>query len=251
MEKLDDLHQQEVFFSEEERQGLYKTVFNRRDVRGQFKPDPVPDDVLSRILHAAHHAPSVGFMQPWNFVIVRSGEVKKRVHSAFVEANDAAANMFDEQDKEKGETYRSLKLEGILESPINICITCDRSRTGPVVVGRTAIKTMDLYSSVCAVQNLWLAARAEGIGVGWVSIIKQKALQDALGMPAKIVPVAYLCVGYVSHFYEKPELETAGWLDRESLDELLYFDQWGNQKNSEDDSLVSQVIEDRALPYRW
>ena len=154
-------------------------------------------------------------------------------------------------DSEKSQIYRSLKLEGILESPINICITCDRSRTGPVVVGRTAIKTMDLYSSACAVQNFWLAARAEGVGVGWISIIKQKALQEALGMPSKIVPIAYLCVGYVSHFFEKPELETAGWMDRTPLDELLYFDQWGNKKNSEEDSLVSQVVADRDFPGRW
>jgi len=248
MEKPEDLHQSNIFFNEDERQGLYKTVFNRRDVRGQFKPDPVPDDVLSRILYAAHHAPSVGFMQPWNFVVVRSDDVKKRVHSAFVEANEDAANMFD---SEKSKTYRSLKLEGILESPINICITCDRSRTGPVVIGRTAIKTMDLYSSVCAVQNFWLAARAEGVGVGWVSIIKQKALQEALGIPKNIVPIAYLCVGYVSHFYDKPELETAGWLDRTPLDDLLYFDQWGNTKTSEEESLVSQVIEDRDFPGKW
>jgi len=261
MEKLADLHQKklhqnelyqkEVFFTDDERQGLYKTVFNRRDVRGQFKPDAIPDDVLSRILYAAHHAPSVGFMQPWNFVVVRSNDVKKRVHNAFVEAHEDAGKLFDEQDKEKGEIYRSLKLEGILESPINICITCDRSRTGPVVVGRTAIKTMDLYSSVCAVENLWLAARAEGIGVGWVSIIKQKALQEALGMPSKIVPIAYLCLGYVSHFYEKPELETAGWLERTPLHETLYFDQWGDTKNEAEDSLVSQIVEDKTFPQQW
>jgi 5,6-dimethylbenzimidazole synthase len=245
MEKPEDSHQSELFFNDDERQGLYKTVFNRRDVRGQFKPDPIPDDVLSRILYAAHHAPSVGFMQPWNFVVVRSDDVKKRVHSAFVEANEDAANQFD---SEKSKKYRSLKLEGILESPINICITCDRSRTGPVVIGRTSIKTMDLYSSVCAVQNFWLAARAEGVGVGWVSIIQQKALQDALGIPKDIVPIAYLCVGYVSHFYDKPELETAGWLKRTPLDDLLYFDQWGNTKTSEEESLVSQIIEDRDFP---
>jgi len=248
MEKPEDSHQNDMFFSENEREGLYKTVFNRRDVRGQFKPDPIPDDVLSRILYAAHHAPSVGFMQPWNFVVVRSDNVKKRVHNAFVEANENAANMFN---SEKSKTYRSLKLEGILESPVNICITCDRSRTGPVVIGRTSIKTMDLYSSVCAVQNFWLAARAEGVGVGWVSIIQQKALQEALGIPSNIVPIAYLCVGYVSHFYDKPELETAGWLKRTPLDDLLYFDQWGNTKTSEQDSLVSQVIEDREFPDQW
>ena len=248
MEKNKSQHQEQLFFSEDERSGLYKTIFNRRDVRGQFKPDAIPDDVLSRVLYAAHHAPSVGFMQPWNFVVVRSQEVKQKVHKAFVEANDKAADMFE---SEKSKTYRSLKLEGILESPVNICITCDRQRTGPVVIGRTSMKEMDLYSSVCAVQNFWLAARAEGLGVGWVSIIEQQALQEALAIPDDIVPIAYLCVGYVSHFFDKPELETAGWLKRTPLDDLLYFDQWGEQKGSDEDSLVSQVIDDKNFPGNW
>ncbi len=237
-------HQEEIFFNEEEKQALYKTIFNRRDVRGQFKPDPIPDDVLSRVLYAAHHAPSVGFMQPWNFVVVRDDEVKQKVHTAFTKAHAEAADMFE---KEKSDTYRKLKLEGIKESPVNICITCDRSRTGPVVIGRTAINTMDLYSSVCAVQNFWLAARAEGLGVGWVSIVKQKELQEALAIPKDIVPIAYLCVGYVSHFYQEPELKTAGWLDRMPLDELVYFDQWENSKTAGEESLVSQIIDDKEF----
>jgi 5,6-dimethylbenzimidazole synthase len=248
MDKKEPHHQEQLFFSDDERSGLYKTIFNRRDVRGQFKPDSIPDDVLSRVLYAAHHAPSVGFMQPWNFVIVRSKEVKQTVHQAFIEANDKAADMFE---SEKSKKYRSLKLEGILESPVNICITCDRERTGPVVLGRTSMKEMDLYSSVCAVQNFWLAARSEGLGVGWVSIIEQQALQEALAIPSNIVPIAYLCVGYVSHFFDQPELETAGWLKRTPLDDLLYFDQWGKQKSSEDESLVSQVIDDRNFPGNW
>lgn len=237
-------HQSNSSFSEEERQGLYRTIFNRRDVRGQFKPDPIPDEVLSRVLYAAHHAPSVGFMQPWNFVVVRSDEVKKRVHSAFTEAHREAAEMFEE---EKRETYKALKLEGILESPVNICITCDRERTGPAVIGRTHIKTMDLYSSVCAVQNFWLAARAEGLGVGWVSIIKQQALKEALDIPKNIVPIAYLCVGYVSHFYKKPELETAQWLPRLPLQDLVFFDRWENPKSAEEDTLIAQIERDRGF----
>ena len=248
MERPENSHQDQLFFANDERQGLYKTVFNRRDVRGQFKPDRVPDEVLSRILYAAHHAPSVGFMQPWNFVVVKSDQVKQRVHQAFVAANDTAATMFD---SEKSKAYKALKLEGILESPINICITCDRSRTGPVVLGRTSMKEMDLYSSVCATQNFWLAARAEGVGVGWVSIIEKEALQAALNIPDEIVPIAYLCVGYVSHFYDKPELETAGWLNRTPLDDLLFFDQWGNKKSDEEESLVKQVIQDREFPDQY
>lgn len=215
--------EQDFAFSQEERDALYKTIFNRRDVRSQFKPDPIADDVLARILRAAHHAPSVGFMQPWDFILVRSKSVRENIHKAFSEANDEAANMFD---GERQETYRSLKLEGILESPLNICITCDRKRSGPTVIGRTHIKTMDLYSSVCAVQNLWLAARAEGLGVGWVSIIKQKALHEALNIPNDIVPIAYLCIGHVSHFHQSPELQKAGWRKRLPLEDLLHFDQW-------------------------
>ncbi len=217
-----DLHA----FTEEERAAVYRTIFSRRDVRGQFLPTPVPDDVLSRILTAAHFAPSVGFMQPWNFLVVRSDEVKRRVRDAFATAHSEAADMFE---GEKRSVYQKLKLEGIVEAPLGICITCDRQRTGPVVIGRTHIKTMDLYSSVCAVQNLWLAARAEGLGVGWVSIFNQGDLQRALRIPAHITPIAYLCVGYVSHFYAKPELQTAGWLPRLPGKDLVYFDEWGSQ----------------------
>lgn len=230
--------QQNHHFSPEERDVVYRTIFSRRDVRGQFKPDPVSDEVLSRILMAAHYAPSVGFMQPWSFVIVRDGATKRRVHQAFSTANAEAAEMFE---GEKRETYRSLKLEGILESPVNICITCDRDRAGPVVVGRTHIKIMDLYSCACAVQNLWLAARAEGVGVGWVSIFHQQALRDALGIPENVIPVAYLCVGYVSHFFAKPELETAGWRPRLPLDELMSFEQWGQVGNDDDVSLRDTI----------
>ncbi|MBT7942556.1 MAG: 5,6-dimethylbenzimidazole synthase, partial [Alphaproteobacteria bacterium] len=132
-----------------------------------------------------------------------------------------AAEMFEE---ERRDIYRNLKLEGILESPINICITCDRDRAGPVVVGRTHIKTMDVYSSVCAVQNMWLAARAEGLGLGWVSIFNQKRLKQILKIPKRVVPVAYVCLGYVSHFFDKPELQSAGWRPRLPLGDLVNFE---------------------------
>jgi 5,6-dimethylbenzimidazole synthase len=229
-------------FTEQARDAIYQTIFARRDVRGQFLPTPVPDEVLSRILTAAHYAPSVGFMQPWNFLVVQSDEVKRRVRDAFGVAHAQAADMFE---GDKRSTYQSLKLEGIVESPIGICITCDRERTGPVVIGRTHIKTMDLYSSVCAVQNLWLAARAEGLGVGWVSIFNQGQLQDALGIPKHITPVAYLCVGYVSHFYAKPELETAGWLPRLPIQDLVYFDQWGGR--DDEHTLIAHLRRDQAV----
>lgn len=228
-------------FAAEARAAIYQAIFTRRDVRGEFLPTPVPDEMLSRIITAAHHAPSVGFMQPWNFLVVRAAEVKQKVHAAFAAAHAEAADMFE---GERQATYRRLKLEGILESPVGICITCDRERTGPVVVGRTHMKTMDLYSSVCAVQNLWLAARAEGLGVGWVSIFHQAALQEALGIPRNVTPIAYLCVGYVSHFHARPELEAAGWLPRLATEDLVYFDQWGRRDEAQ--PLLRHLRRDQA-----
>ncbi len=211
-------------FSEEQRAGLYHAIINRRDVRGQFKPDPVPDAVLARVLTAAHYAPSVGFMQPWSFLLISDPAVKAQVHQDFIAANAEAEEMFED---ERQAMYRRLKLEGIREAPLNLCITCDRDRAGPVVLGRTHMPTMDLYSTVCAVQNLWLAARAEGLGVGWVSILHLDRLRELLEIPERVVPVAYLCLGYVSHFNATPDLETAGWRARLPLEELIHFDRWG------------------------
>lgn len=225
-------------FSNDERDAVYRAIFTRRDVRSEFLPDPVPDEVLARVLTAAHHAPSVGFMQPWDFMVIRSPAVKAQVQALYSQANEEAAQMFE---GEKQTTYRRLKLEGILESPVNLCITCDRKRHGPVVVGRTHIKTMDIFSVVCAVQNLWLAARAEGLGVGWVSIFDQQALREALDIPRHIMPIAYLCIGYVSHFHERPELEKAGWLKRLPLDQLLHFDRWQGPADEADHSLLETV----------
>ncbi|MBF0095559.1 MAG: 5,6-dimethylbenzimidazole synthase [Alphaproteobacteria bacterium] len=225
----------------DDRAAVYRTILSRRDVRGQFKPDPVPDEALSRVLMAAHHAPSVGFMQPWSFILVRSPEVRRRIRDGFQKANDEAADMFE---GDRRAVYKTLKLEGIVDAPIGVCVTCDRNRAGPVVIGRTHIPEMDLYSAVCAVQNLWLAARTEGLGVGWVSIIHEATLKEALGIPPDIVPIAYLCVGYVSHFFDRPELETAGWRPRLPLDELIHFDSWGVNSAPGAETLLSRIRED-------
>jgi len=221
---------------EAERDGVYRAILTRRDTRGEFLPDPISDEVLSRLLIAAHHAPSVGYMQPWSFVVVRDRTVRTKVHDAFVKAHAEAALMFSE---DKRDIYRSLKLEGILESPVNICVTCDRDRAGPVVIGRTHIPTMDLFSSVCAVENLWLAARAEGLGVGWVSIFDNETVRDALGIPPNILPIAYLCVGKVRGYHPTPELQAAGWRPRLPLDELVHYDQWGEVRP---DSALSELL---------
>ena len=210
-------------FKESDKNGVYHAIYSRRDIRGQFRDDIISEEVLSRILHAAHHAPSVGFMQPWNFILIKDFKIRKSVHEAFKLANSEATLMFSE---DKREIYQKFTLEGILESPLNICITCDKNRFGPTVIGRTANPDMDMFSSVCAIHNLWLAARAEGLGVGWVSIIHNKELSKILHLPGNIVPVAYLCVGYVTHFPAKPELESAGWLPRLSLEKLIFCNQW-------------------------
>ncbi len=231
-------------FTTAERDAVYRAIHTRRDVRGEFLPDAIPDDVLARVLTAAHHAPSVGFMQPWDFVLVRAREVRERIHRDFLAAHVEAEQMFDEA---KRATYRNLKLEGILDAPLNLCITCDRSRHGPVVIGRTHIGAMDIYSAVCAVQNLWLAARAEGLGVGWVSILHEQALREALGIPPEIIPIAYLCIGYVSDFHARPELEAAGWLKRMPLTELLHFDGWQGQADAAGEQLADAVRQLRPI----
>ncbi|MBF0175917.1 MAG: 5,6-dimethylbenzimidazole synthase [Magnetococcales bacterium] len=233
--------QETPHLSLEDRRGLYRTILGRRDVRGEFLPDPIPDAVLSRILVAAHHAPSVGFMQPWNFLVITDPAVKNRVHEAFQTAHAEAAKLFA---GERGDLYRSLKLEGIREAPVNICVTCDRDRAGPVVIGRTNDRRMDLYSSACCVQNLWLAARSEGVGVGWVSIVHPEALHAALGIPPAIVPIAYLCLGWVARFFARPELESAGWLPRLPLDELISFNHWDRKADPSGHALLEQVRED-------
>lgn len=210
-------------FEPEEREAVYRVIRSRRDVRGEFRPDPVPDPTLRRILEAAHCAPSVGLSQPWSFILVRDRTIRETVHRAFLSANEEAAALFP---GERGDRYRSLKLEGILQAPLNICVTCDRTRGGPVVLGRTHQSDTDLYSTVCAVQNLWLAARAEGIGVGWVSIFREADVREALSIPSHVAIVAYLCVGFVDRLFERPELEARRWAERLPLDAVIRRERW-------------------------
>jgi len=219
-----------IEITQDERDAVYKTIYNRRDTRSEFIEQEVDDEVIKRLLDAAHHAPSVGYMQPWDFVVIKDPKIKQKIKDGFEVAHKEAAQMFEGEKREK---YKSIKLEGILEAPIGICITCDRKRTGNTVIGRTANLEMDLYSAVCAVQTLWLAARAENLGVGWVSIVHHEVVQDALGIPDDIVPIAYLCIGHVTHFKEKPELEEKGWLPRMPLEELVHYNTWGNKKSNE------------------
>jgi 5,6-dimethylbenzimidazole synthase len=211
-------------FSDSERRAVYRAIRERRDVRSQFLPDPIPPEVLARLLQAAHHAPSVGFMQPWDFILIDSVEARQAVKKIFERENQKAAGNYA---GEQADLYRSLKLEGLLESPVNLCITCDRNRGGPHVLGRNTVLETDLFSVCLSVQNLWLAARAEGIGVGWVSILDQRQLAAQLKLPDGVCPVAYLCLGYVSEFLPQPELEAKGWRARLPLHQLVHGNVWG------------------------
>ena len=205
---------------------VYEAIFSRRDVR-RFRPVPLDDAVLLRILDAAHHAGSVGFMQPWNFIVVRKIETRRKIKALFEQENARAAENYSGPRRQ---LYESLKLEGILESAVNICVTCDRSRADPVL-GRNTIIDTDLYSTCCAVQNLWLAARAEGVGVGWMSIVDPRSLAELFDLPESVVPVAYLCVGYPEEFRERPMLEEVGWRERLPLDNVVFYERWGEAKS--------------------
>ncbi|MDC0612618.1 5,6-dimethylbenzimidazole synthase, partial [Vibrio sp.] len=147
----------------------------------------------------------------------------QKIKFGFEQAHKESAQQFSEDKRER---YSSFKLEGITEAPIGVCVTCDRSRNGPVVIGRTIKPEMDLYSAVCAVQNIWLAARAENLGMGWVSIIHDDILRDSLGIPEDINIIGYLCLGYVSQFRDKPELEEFGWLSRENFKNVVRYGKW-------------------------
>jgi len=168
-------------------------------------------------------------MQPWSFIVIRDVGVKTSVKVLFERANQAAAQVFE---GEKRELYSGLKLEGILEAPLNVCVTCDPDRNGPHVLGRHSIRETDVYSTCCAIQNLWLAARAEGVGVGWVSIFEPEEVRTVLRIPSHVIPVAYLCLGYVRQFLARPELESAGWLPRLPLEDLTFYDHWGQKSGS-------------------
>jgi 5,6-dimethylbenzimidazole synthase len=215
-------------FTDEERNGLYKAIFSRRDVRSHFTLRSIEEDVLSRILNAAHHAPSVGFSQPWNFILIKDFNTKMKVKKSFEEEKIRSSKFVEESKKKQ---YLSFKLEGILESPINLCVTYDPLKFGPFVIGRSSIPEAGLYSVCCAIQNLWLAARTEGIGIGWVSILSNDILKKILELPEHVIPIAYLCLGYVDEFAKKPDLETAGWLPRLDLKDVIYYEKWDNKEN--------------------
>ncbi len=210
-------------FSAAERAGLYRAIFGRRDIRN-YRPDPVPEATLRRILNAAHHAPSVGLMQPWDFIVLREPQLRRVVYEHFRSVNERAAQVHVDA---RGDSYRALKLQGILDAPLNLLVTCDRRRGGPHVLGRFTMRHMDEYSTCLAVQNLWLAARAEGLGVGWMSLLEPEFIAELVALPDGVVPVAYLTLGYPVSFPDDPMLQATGWAGRRPLDDLVFLDRYG------------------------
>ena len=223
-------------FSEKEKESFYKAIYSRRDVRSNFTSEPIDELVLTRILEAAHHAPSVGFSQPWNFILIKNIETRKKIKESFEKEKYRSYNLVEEPKRSK---YLSYKLEGILESAINICVTYDPTKTGSFVIGRTSIPATGIFSVCCAVQNMWLAARTEGIGVGWVSILSNETLMNTLHIPDHVVPVAYPCLGHVTKFESKPDLERNGWLPRLELDDVIYYEQWAQDSTHTSEKMVS------------
>ena len=216
-------------FSELERAAVYRAIAERRDVRRGFLSRPLPDELLQRLLAAAHSAPSVGLMQPSRFIVIRDLAKRRAVHDIFKEANTKAAAIYEGA---QGDQYASLKLEGILEAPQNICIVCDTQNERGHKLGRQTMPETAAYSTVCAVQNLWLAARAEEVGVGWVSILDPIRLRTVLEIPDHILPVAYLCIGYVDQFASQPELERSGWEKRVLLETAVSYDTYSEGSKS-------------------
>ncbi|NHN63426.1 MULTISPECIES: 5,6-dimethylbenzimidazole synthase [Haloarcula] len=219
-----------VEFGPRDREAVYKSIYSRRDIR-RFVGDPVPEEVLGRILDAAHNAPSVGFSQPWDFIVIEDKQTKSAVAAIAERAIAAAREGYKEPRKSE---FGQLKLEGITDAPVNICVTCDPTRDAPHVLGRNTMQRMDVYSTCLAVQNLWLAARAEGIGVGWVSFLYPHELRDVLNIPHHIQPVAYLCVGYPEDgFPSEPVLQQEGWRSRIDRSELVHYDEWDPSRTPE------------------
>ncbi|GAA1129404.1 5,6-dimethylbenzimidazole synthase [Nocardioides aquiterrae] len=203
---------------------LYDVINRRRDTRREFTGAAVDPTVLQRVLSAAHCAPSVGMSQPWDFVLVREPETLAAFAAHVAEERDAFAATLS---GERAETFGRIKIEGIRESGLGVVVGYDATRGGPHVLGRHAIADAGLYSVVCAIQNLWLAATAEGLGVGWVSFYREEALRELVGMPAHVRPVAWLCVGAVDRLPEVPDLERFGWRHRSPLADVLHEERYG------------------------
>ncbi|MGW4693535.1 nicotinate-nucleotide--dimethylbenzimidazole phosphoribosyltransferase [Kitasatospora cineracea] len=213
-------------YDEAGREAVHQVIRERRDVRNGFRSDAIPHEVLIRVLEAAHTAPSVGYSQPWDFVVIRSAKTRRKMHELAARQREAYA---DSLPKGRAKQFKEIKIEAILETPVNIVVTADRTRGGRHTLGRHTQPQMAPYSAALAVENLWLAARAEGLGVGWVSFFDDEELVRELGLPEHLEVVAYLCVGYVDAFPDEPELQQQGWAKKRPLSWVVHEEQYGNR----------------------
>jgi 5,6-dimethylbenzimidazole synthase len=206
--------------------GFYDIVHRRRDVRGEFTGAPVSTEVLNRILGAAHTAPSVGLSQPWDFVLVRDMTTRATFRD---HVQQERAIFADQLNEERAGIFSRIMVEGVLESSLGIVVTYDPQRGAPAVLGRHAIADAGLYSVCLAIQNLWLAATAEGLGVGWVSFYREEFLRELVGIPTQVRPVAWLCLGPVVLLQATPDLERHGWRHRSPLAEVVHEERFGRR----------------------
>jgi 5,6-dimethylbenzimidazole synthase len=202
---------------------IYEVIRRRRDVRAEFTGELVNDATLMRILDAAHRAPSVGNSQPWDFVIVREQTTLQKFAAHVA---DKRVEFRESLPVDRAQTFEPIKIEGITESGTGIVVTHDDSRGGPQILGRATVPETGLYSTILAIQNLWLAATAEEIGVGWVSFYDAPVLTDLMQLPPGIRPVAWLCVGPVDEFQETPDLERYGWRTRRPLNDAIHWEKF-------------------------
>ncbi len=202
---------------------FYDVVRARRDVRAEFTGEPVDPDVLERVLAAAHTAPSVGMTQPWDFILVRAPETLRCFASHVAEKRvEFGASL----PAARAATFAPIKVEGIVESGLGVVVTHDQSRGGEHVLGRATVADTGVFSTVLAVQNLWLAATAEGLGLGWVSFYDEPVLSELVGLPEHVRPIAWLCLGHVGSRQEVPDLERLGWRARRPLADAVHGERW-------------------------
>jgi nicotinate-nucleotide--dimethylbenzimidazole phosphoribosyltransferase len=226
-------------YDDAERDAVHRVIAERRDIR-RFRPDPIPDEVLERILAAAHRAPSVGLMQPWRFIVVSDDATRLGVRRLAQRERLRQVDRFTERARH----FLDQKIEGIVEAPLGVVVCCDHGDPDVEVLGRGTIPETDTYSTACAIENLWLAARAEGIGVGWVSFYRPEDLRALLGMPDRVDPIAYLCLGWPDERPVRPGLEAAGWSSRMPLDAVVMRERW--QSETGEAAEISATVPDRA-----
>jgi nicotinate-nucleotide--dimethylbenzimidazole phosphoribosyltransferase len=223
-------------YPEADREAIHRVIAERRDIRA-FRPDPVPEELLRRVLEAAHRAPSVGLMQPWRLIVIREPATRVAVHQLAQRERIRQADRFDERTRQ----FLDQKIEGVVDAPLGVCVCCDHGDPSTEVLGRGTIPETDVYSTACAVENLWLAARAEGLGVGWVSFYRPGDLRALLGIPSRVDPIAYLCLGWPDERPVRPGLEAAGWSERAPLDAVVMEERWRGEEAPSNGSSTGTV----------